>query len=280
MNQLIHIANNQVGHSTIQTVNARELHAFLGSGIRFNDWIKRRIEDYGFTEGTDYTRIELTPDMKMADIGGRIGGIDNAQKSVQKNVALESTGYINHGQQGRIEYAISIDMAKELAMVERNEKGKQARQYFIECERQAKSIQVPQSLPEALRLAADLADDVARIGAQLSIAAPKAEALDRIEASEGTLTLTQAAKVLGVKFSVMVSRLHAEGWIYRQNDSWVAYENQIKVGRLQYKEARYTDQNTGQECRRPYCHITQKGMVKLAMMFGSFLPEADLRIKA
>lgn len=49
-------------------------------------------------------------------------------------------GYESHEQQGRIEYAISLDMTKEISMVERNEKGKQARQYFIECEKKAKQL--------------------------------------------------------------------------------------------------------------------------------------------
>ncbi len=73
-------------------------------GKKFADWIKDRIEQYGFIEETDYV------------------------------------AFSQNGEKGRptVEYAISLDMAKELSMVERNDKGKQARQYFIECERRAK----------------------------------------------------------------------------------------------------------------------------------------------
>lgn len=124
--------------------------------------------------------------------------------------------------------------------------------------------QIPRSLPEALRLAADESERADRAEAELALAAPKAQALDRVSASEGTLTITQAAKVLGVKRGKLTSRLAANGWIYRQNGSWVAYQQHIQNGRLIYKEAKYTDDNTGQEVYKPYCHITQKGLAKLA----------------
>lgn len=74
--------------------------------------------------------------------------------------------------------------------------------------------------------------------------APKVEAFDRISASPDAVTVTQAAKLLGVKRADLTARLHAEGWWYRQNKSWVAYDKFIKNGCLQYKEANYTDENT------------------------------------
>jgi phage antirepressor YoqD-like protein len=63
-------------------------------------------------------------------------------------------------------------------------------------------------------------------------------ALSRIEAGEKSLTLTEAAKVLGVKRDALTKRLHAEGWIYRQNRSWMAHSSTIRAGRLEYKEGR------------------------------------------
>ena len=108
--------------------------------------------------------------------------------------------------------------------------------------------------------------------AALAIAAPKAQALDRIAADDKALTVTQAAKVLGVKREALTTWLSANGWMYRQNGSWVAYQQHIQNGRLLYKEARYTDENTGQEVYRPYCHITPKGLAKLAQAFGREVP--------
>jgi phage regulator Rha-like protein len=96
--------------------------------------------------------------------------------------------------------------------------------------------------------------------------APKVAALSRIEAGEKSLTLTQAAKVLGVKRDALTRRLHAEGWIYRQNKSWVAHSSAIHAGRMEYKEAHFTNETTGQEEARPYCHLTPKGLARLAQM--------------
>lgn len=109
MNNLITLQAQSIGGNTIETVSARELHSFLEVGRDFSNWIKARISKYGFVENTDY--------ITLAQIG-----------------ELE-----NKGLQGRIEYYITLDMAKQLAMVENNDKGMQARKYFIECERQLKN---------------------------------------------------------------------------------------------------------------------------------------------
>lgn len=100
MNELIKITE-QNGK---RAVNARELHQFLGVGKDFSSWIKERISKYGFIEDQDYS--------SFTEIGEREVGA-----TVRK------------------EYALSLDMAKELSMVENNEKGRQARKYFIECEK-------------------------------------------------------------------------------------------------------------------------------------------------
>lgn len=93
---------------------------------------------------------------------------------------------------------------------------------------------------------------------------PKAQALDLIAASDETLTFTQASKVLGVKRETMTSWMNANGWIYRQNGSWVAYKRQIEAKRLTYKEANFVNERTGAREARPYCHLTQKGVTELA----------------
>jgi phage anti-repressor protein len=117
MNNLITLHTKTLAGNTVETVSARELHVFLGSKQDFSTWIKARIEDYDFQEEQDYLRVEPA--------------------APQKNGAEKSTAYENW--QGRIEYYITLDMAKELAMVERNAKGKEARRYFIACERQLKA---------------------------------------------------------------------------------------------------------------------------------------------
>lgn len=118
-----------------------------------------------------------------------------------------------------------------------------------------------------------LAIDLSQKSEALALAAPKAEALDRISASEEAVTLTQAAKLLGIKRETLTNYLHANGWVYRQNDAWVAYDRHIKNGRLQFKEARYTDSKTGHECRTKYCHIMPKGLAILAEHFAAKQPQ-------
>lgn len=106
--------------------------------------------------------------------------------------------------------------------------------------------------------------EVRQQAGQLAIAAPKAAALDRISASAGAVTITEAAKLLGVKIERLTTWMHANGWIYRLNKSWVGYQHHIQAGDLEYKEATYRDHDSGQEVAKPYCHITQKGITKLA----------------
>ena len=103
---------------------------------------------------------------------------------------------------------------------------------------------------------------------QVSEMLPQVDALKRISASNEVLTLTQASKVVGEKRNVFIAKLHAAGWIYRQNESWVAYDKYIKNGCLVYKEASYTDESTGLKVIKPYCHITQKGIARLAVEFN------------
>lgn len=105
-------------------VDARDLHQFLNVGRDFNTWIKSRIDDYGFAENSDFTCSPISG-------SGKNQGLNKFSPKLGKT----STGFF--GGHNRIDYHISLDMAKELAMVERNDKGRQARRYFIAMEKQA-----------------------------------------------------------------------------------------------------------------------------------------------
>lgn len=144
---------------------------------------------------------------------------------------------------------------------------------------------IPQTLPEALRLAAEAIEKSEKLALEnkaqaeaLAVAAPKVEAFDVMAAGDDALTVTQAAKIIGVKRDELTHRMHKEGWVYRQNSSWVAYDKHIKNGNLEYKEANYTDEKTGMKCVKPYCHITPKGLAKLALMFQP-PPANDMQAK-
>ena len=101
-NNLIEVFTGEINNQKVNLVDARVLHEFLEVKTRFNDWIKNRIKEYSFAKHIDFA-------------------------SFTKNL-------VSGGKQ--IEYHLTLDMAKELSMVERTEKGREARRYFIECERQ------------------------------------------------------------------------------------------------------------------------------------------------
>lgn len=108
---LIPVFSGLIQNQQVQLCNARSLHAFLESKQQYSHWIKDRIADYGFQQNEDYL------------------------------IVTERTNG-----RPRKEYHITLDMGKELGMVERNERGRQIRKYFIECERRAtqpKQIALP-----------------------------------------------------------------------------------------------------------------------------------------
>ena len=116
MQNLINIEQKAIGTTRVQTVDARELHAFLEVGKRFASWVSERIEQFDFVENQDFIVFDFP------DSGNQVGhGGDRRSK----------------------EYHLTLDMAKELSMVERTPKGKEARQYFIECERRLRSGEEP-----------------------------------------------------------------------------------------------------------------------------------------
>ena len=98
---------------------------------------------------------------------------------------------------------------------------------------------IPQTLSEALRLAADLADQRDKATQQLALAAPKVAALERIAESTGSKCVTDAAKALGVGPQFLFAWLSDHGWIYRRPASsrreWVAFQTRIKDGHLEHK---------------------------------------------
>lgn len=158
-------------HDEKKLVNARMLHEFLEVGRDFSNWIKKRIDQYGFWKDEDY--IKFSPDLA----------------SVGRNDLHGSGG------QTRIEYGLTLDMAKELCMVENNIKGRQARRYFIECEKIARK-RLPANFPEALRELA--AAEEARIEAEkkLAIAAPKARNFDVTMETLGAIGMDVAANII------------------------------------------------------------------------------------
>ena len=162
-----------------QAVSARDLYNFLQPSERFNNWFERQLQ-YGFVENIDYLGCEVFNTL--------------ARQSLQ-------------------DYFLSVDMAKEISMIQRSDKGKQARQYFIECERKAQQLtvpffQIPQTLGEALQLAADQAK-------QLELAAPKVAHYDKVVDRHTLLTATQVGQKIHMS-AVKLNRTLDELGVYNQ----------------------------------------------------------------
>jgi len=126
MNEIIKIGQGEIGGEGGNTGNARDLHEFLENKDHFATWIKDRIIQFGFVENQDFVTYSGNPEK---------------------------------GRPAK-EYAMTTDMAKELSMVERNDKGKEARLYFLECERKAKQpLDLSTMLPAAMRQLANTIEE-------------------------------------------------------------------------------------------------------------------------
>lgn len=193
MKELIKITTNEQGQ---RLVSARELHEFLGVRSRFNDWIRIRIEKYGFEEENDYTKILVQ---------------------------------CNRGQ-NEYDYALTTDMAKELSMVENNDKGKIARRYFISCEKKLKEIVTPK-LPQTYKEA--LLELVKTIEEKEQIEAEK----NRLIHDSKTYTATEIAKELGYRSATALNKDLEEKKIqYKVNGTWVLTSRYSEKGYQSIKQ--------------------------------------------
>ncbi|MEO9648827.1 MAG: antA/AntB antirepressor family protein [Roseobacter sp.] len=233
MNIAIHDENFN-GELT-KTVNARELHEWLENKDHFSTWIKDRISQYGFVEGGDFVVIRETP----------------------KN---------SSGGRPATDYYISLDMAKELSMVERNEKGKEARQYFIDCERQAKSNVVafnPDDPAQLRGLLVNYAERTEIAEARVVELEPRAEAYDRLEASDGSVTPRVAAKMLDFPERKFTKWLEVNSWAFRQGRVLQGYAGRRKQGYLEHEPRTFID-GMGEERTTMQMKVTPKGLARLA----------------
>jgi len=118
---------------------------------------------------------------------------------------------------------------------------------------------------DAARAWADEYDGRKAAEQQLAIAAPKAEALDRIAVAEGDMCITDAAKTIGMQPKLLFAWLHANNWIYRRpgGANWIAYQRRIKSGHLDHKVTT-VNRSDGSEKVVEHVLVTAKGLAKLA----------------
>lgn len=206
-------------HNGKRAVNARELHEFLESKQEFANWIKNRIKQYGFVENQDFEVFD---------------------------------NFVRNPQGGRpaVEYALSIDMAKELSMVENNEKGRIARKYFIACEDKLKQglLVMPNfSNPaEAARAWADQYEQRLKLEAKAREDAPKVEFFESVAESKDAVEMKAVSSTLNY-VAVGRNKLFAilrEQKVLQSNN--IPYQKYIDAGYFRTIE---TKKNCGTEVR-------------------------------
>lgn len=207
MNELIKINYE----SDRPTVLARDLHEFLEVKTAYKDWFPRMCE-YGFAEGEDYCSF----------LSDRSDGLPGKPRQ---------------------DAQLTIDMAKEICMLQRNEKGKQARQYFLQLEREWNSPEAVMS--RALRMAEERLERFKAINANLSvqnaIMQPKAEYFDGLCDRESLTGIRETAKLLGLKQNDFVKWLIDHKYIYRdKRGRLMPYAEHVDSGLFTVKET-YND---------------------------------------
>ena len=215
-----------------QLVSARELHDFLEIKTEFRKWFPRMCE-YGFVENVDFTRaFQKCP---------TLGGIQTVA-----------------------DYAITIDMAKEISMIQRTEKGKQARLYFIECEKKLKEVDVKANLLLSIYNGGQEGIAAAKKLTELEVEEatkpllPKAEFYDAVTDSKDAIPMSSVAKVLNIKgigrnklFEILRDKN-----ILRGNNE--PYQTMVDRGYFRVIETKYT--KNGDTHINLKTLVTQKGL--------------------
>lgn len=233
MNELIKITTNEVGEPTVL---GRELHEFLGVETPYRIWFPRMLE-YGFTEGKDFNPYK---NVRVGEEGNR-------------EVARELTDHL-----------LTIDMAKELAMIQRTERGKQARQYFIQVEKDYNSPE--KIMARALRIAekelSTLKLENKVQAQQIAELQPKATYYDLILQCPSLLSVTEIAKDYGMAAKGLNKILHEQGIQFNQSGVWFLYSKYQDKGYTSTKTQNY-NRPDGTQGSRVHTYWTQKGRIFL-----------------
>ena len=199
-----------------RAVSARELHRFLEVTERFSNWFERQLQ-YGFIEGVDYHGCEV---------------------------------FNTLANQTLTDYALTIDTAKEISMLQRTEKGKQARRYFIECEKLAQNpvsnlskIDLAQMVIESEREKERLQIQNQLQSEELQKQAPKVAYYEEVLQSQSTYNTNQIAKELGTSAITLNKKLRDLGVQYKQGGTWLLYHKYQNKGYTKTQTYPFVDSN-------------------------------------
>ncbi|MGQ7497747.1 phage antirepressor KilAC domain-containing protein [Streptococcus suis] len=204
MNEIINI---NVNDNQEPVVSGRQLHEALGVNSRYTTWFERMTE-YGFVEGQDF----------LPNLGKSTGG------------------------RQAVDHIIKLDMAKEIAMIQRSDRGKQVRQYFIQVE---KDFNSPEKIMARALLLAD--KKVHQLEAQIEADKPKVLFADAVSASHSSILVGDLAKLISQNgFKIGANRLFAwlreNGYlIKRKGSDWnMPTQKSMELGLFEIKETTIT----------------------------------------
>lgn len=207
MNELINVTLNDT-HEPV--VSGRQLHEALEVKTKYADWFNRMIE-YGFTENQDFLLLK------------------NEQQT-------------GRGGHNKVDHVIKLDMAKEIAMIQRTERGKQIRQYFIQVE---KDFNSPEKIMARALLMAD--QKVHKLEAKIEADRPKVLFAEAVSASHTSILVGELAKLLkqnGVDIGAtrLFSWLRAHGYLIKRNGrDWnMPTQKSVEMGLIRVKETSIT----------------------------------------
>ncbi|HEL1790789.1 TPA: phage antirepressor KilAC domain-containing protein [Streptococcus suis] len=208
MNKIINI---NVNDNQEPVVSGRQLHEALGVNSNYTTWFDRMTE-YGFTENEDY--------VLLSNFGNQTG----------------------RGGHNKVDHIIKLDMAKEIAMIQRTDRGKQVRQYFIQIE---KDFNSPEKIMARALLLAD--KKVHQLEAQIEADKPKVLFADAVSASHSSISVGDLAKLISQNgFKIGANRLFA--WlrensylIKRKGSDWnMPTQKSMELGLFEIKETTIT----------------------------------------
>lgn len=253
MSDLIPILNRPIGDA-VNAVDARELHRALGVGRDFSTWMRERIAEAQLNKGNDF---EVLPE------------------------SGENPG------RPKMLWILTIDAAKSVSMLERTEKGREIRAYFIECEKRLRSqsatldLRDPRSRLLALQQTIELLNEseakVVALTAEvetkseaLAIAAPKVEIFDRFIDADGLYTLQNAGRALQQPPNLMIDALkHAKILVYQDGNliAKAQYTHPTR-GYFTHRPVLYTKRD-GRQGTKPQIYVTQRGFTWLGHLIAT-----------
>lgn len=198
MNQLIPTTENENGNLL---VSGRDLHEFLESNERYSKWFERML-GYGFLENFDFTPYQKVHPQNKQEI---------------------------------TDHSLTVDMAKEISMLQRNDKGKEARQYFLEIERRWNSPEMimKRAMDYLNQRVEKLQTSNLVLEQQVKEFEPKASYYDMVLQNKSLLSVTKIAKDYGLSAMKLNQKLHELGVQFKQGDIWLLYAKHQDKGYTQ-----------------------------------------------